>query len=249
MIKIFKGAKAVFLCFAVVLVITVSGCGGKVNGLSNTQSTQTVDYEQPEKVVGIALDKLKKGTYDTAFIFDGERFGDTINRRMYSIVFKNFDYKILSQTENDDGTAIVTVEIANLDFSGIVKDFSKLNADKKKLSQMTVKDKENIIVEQLNKVTKTFSTTLDVKLVKGKKHYQILNKADMYTAASGHFLNGVYPSAQINDENDTQITDEQKENNKSETVSGSGLGGPKSTLSEESDMTETDDSSVENDNN
>lgn len=249
MIRFFKGAKAVFLCLAVILVTIASGCGGKDNGSVNVPNTQNTHYEQPEKVVSLALDKLKKGSYDTAFIFDGERFGDTINRGLYSIVFKKFDYKILSQTENADGTAIVTVEIANLDFSNIVKDFSKLNADKKQLSQMTVKDKENIVIGQLNKVTKTFSTTLDIKLVKGKKHYQILNKADMYTASSGHFLNGEYPSAQINGENDPQITDEPTSKDKSETNTGSDLGGPRSTLSEEADTTETDNSSDENNNN
>lgn len=90
---------------------------------------------EPKEVVNDFFSGLKAKNEDVLILYsDNEDINMLLNskgkeadlNRIYDSVFKNFSYKILSTEKNEEETqAVVTAEVSNADFSGVLKNYQK----------------------------------------------------------------------------------------------------------------------------
>ncbi len=168
--------KLVSLLLTLLIILSLFGC----------------TFVKPEEKTEEFLSAIKSGNKDILMGYaDNEYINMLVNssgdeetlNKIYTNLFKNFSYKIISSTiDEKTENAIIKVEITNVNFKNVLKNYEKESYDyivdnlysssktkKSNLNNQCLKILANEI-EDAAKSTKTTTQTVEIKLTKNENY-------------------------------------------------------------------------------
>lgn len=171
-------------------------------------------FIKPEEKTEEFLSAIKSGNKDILMGYaDNEYINMLVNssgdeetlNKIYTNLFKNFSYKIISSTiDEKTENAIIKVEITNVNFKNVLKNYEKESYDyivdnlysssktkKSNLNNQCLKILANEI-EDAAKSTKTTTQTVEIKLTKNENYsYDLTIDDTLMDALTGGLISSI----------------------------------------------------------
>lgn len=190
--------KLVSLLLTLLIILSLFGC----------------TFVKPEEKTEEFLSAIKSGNKDILMGYaDNEYINMLVNssgdeetlNKIYTNLFKNFSYKIISSTiDEKTKNAIIKVEITNVNFKNVLKNYEKESYDyivdnlysssktkKSNLNNQCLKILANEI-EDAAKSTKTTTQTVEIKLTKNENYsYDLTIDDTLMDALTGGLISSI----------------------------------------------------------
>lgn len=190
--------KLVSLLLTLLIILSLFGC----------------TFVKPEEKTEEFLSAIKSGNKDILMGYaDNEYINMLVNssgdeetlNKIYTNLFKNFSYKIISSTiDEKTENAIIKVEITNVNFKNVLKNYEKESYDyivdnlysssktkKSNLNNQCLKILANEI-EDAAKSTKTTTQTVEIKLTKNENYsYDLTIDDTLMDALTGGLISSI----------------------------------------------------------